>query len=525
MNIVLTYLGLIIMLLIETIVFMWQDSLMGGDDTAPLSQELWLSLPCILKIAAYVMAFPLAMRLIYIWIKGNWHNGLMRIYLNIAGSIMFILWLFNLEVFGYKEYKMSLGILVQTFSQSIANISFIKGAVMLVLVGLLAYCLYWMIKKLYKLKKHDPIIFIPIRPSAAVRFAHSIVIILVGATATYMLKGSMPSMPSFNFSLPTSKTAELEQDTIAADTEQALKELYAMPHTLGLDDTEAYEHPRPQMITDKRPNILIILLPGFNASYSKVLNADADASAMPFVNKMYENGIGFTQFYANSTDLKAGVPNLSYVTKTLKDNGYSVEELYNSYEGAEDKTLLNNLYSSIEKDRNNGIGREGKPFLKIVRTNLTHAVAAADACLKNFIGKLWYTPTWRNTLIIAMGEAETPKDAKELDNPEYYHVPMFWTGGVVSAHGHVDIMCQQADLASTLLGQMGINYDKLTFSNNIFDRTVPHFAFFSHGESFGFLTDSIRYVQNNAGTPLPTTNDPDGKAKRWGQALLSSKNK
>lgn len=518
MNIVLTYLTFFLLLLLETIVFMWHRDLCA-DGNGILTEKLWLSLPVLLKISAYVMALPLALRLIYTWISGNWHNAFMRVYMNIAGTIAFILWLCNLTLFGYAEYKIDTSIVHQLTDnpgQTLADISFLTGVAILVLLGVMVFCLHWIASRLFPSKKHDPLIFIPIRPSAAVRAMRSVFILLILVGANYLLEGDMPTLPKFEVNFPTkAKNVELPEDTLNLnEADEAWKELYAMPHSLGLDNTDAYQHPRPQMIKEQRPNVIIVILPGFIGANSKILNAEADATLMPFTNKMYENGIGFTRLYANNADGK--LTNLNHITKVLKENDYDVEELKGN--GEDDKALFNRAYNSIEEGRNEGIGKAGKPFLKVISTNPTHTIADADACLKSFVGRLWYTPTWRNTLIIGVGVTTEPKDAKLLDDAEQYHVTMFWTGGVVSARGHVDIMCQHADIAATLLGQMGINYDNIDFSNNIFDRAVPHFAFFKHDKSYGFLTDSISYIQGNDGKALPGTNDPEGKAKKWGRA-------
>lgn len=524
MNIVLTYLALVVLLLMETIVFMWQRDLLAND-AETMTQEIWLSLAAILRISAYVIALPLALRVVYTWISGNWHNILTRVYLDIAATAAFVLWLCNLVLYGYKECKIDASMVSQLLTnpgESLASISFLNGAAVLILLGIMVFCMHWMAGKLFPSKKHDPVIFIPIRPSAAIRAMHSVFIILVGTGIFYLLDGGLPSLPTIKLEFATTKAEEQEQDVVEeVNVEEALKELYAMPHTLGLDNEEAYKHPRPQMITDKRPNIIIILLPGLNSTNCKVLNAEADASLMPFTNKMYDNGIGFTRLYANNADLTVGLPNLDKLTKVLKDNGYALEEFSKD---EDDQKLLDSAYNSIEEGRKEGVGKTGNPFVKVVRTSTSKDsnVTYTDACLKSFIGRLWYTPTWRNTLIVALGEVGAPKEAKKLDDAEYYHVPMFWTGGVLSAHGHVDIICQQSDLAATILGQMGIDCTNLHLSNNIFDRVVPHFAFFMHKESFGFLTDSISYVQDVEGKALPATNDPEGKAKKWGQACLRS---
>lgn len=532
MNIVLTYLALVVLLLIETVVFLWQDSLLGSDGSAPVTQGLWLSLPNLLRIAAYVMALPLALQFIYTWIKGNWYSFAMRFYLYLGGFLTFVLWLYNLEVFGFREFHIAGSETWQILAgipHSIAQTTFVKGAVVLVLLYFLMHALVWMVGRLYKFGKYDPAIFIPIRPSAAVRIAYSLLIIVTAVCGNMLVHGDMPSMPS----LPITTAHAADSDSTAVDSTSAvINELYAMPHQLGHDNSDAYEHPHPQMLSCDRPNIILFVLPGLSSSHCRILSPDANSRVMPFFCKMYDSGIGFTQFYANSS--KVGDVSTILPLSILKDNGYVTEVLDGSKAPVTpDHILFRNLYDRIEQDRNSGIGRTGKPFCKVVLAasglnpddvdyhkysdSRSNAVAYTDACIAAFMRRLWSTPSWHNTLIICMG---APDPLIKGGSAEHYHVPMFWSGGAVSTRGHVGIMCQRSDLAATLLGQMGIKHKAIPLSNNIFDRSVPHFAFFSDGKSFGFLTDSISYIQHQDGTSQGTN-----RAKRFALALQENKKK
>ena len=49
----------------------------------------------------------------------------------------------------------------------------------------------------------------------------------------------------------------------------------------------------------------------------------------------------------------------------------------------------------------------------------------------------------------------------------YNHIPMFWIGGAVKQPVVIDRICNQSDLAATLLGQMGIPHDDFRFSRDV----------------------------------------------------------
>ncbi len=158
-----------------------------------------------------------------------------------------------------------------------------------------------------------------------------------------------------------------------------------------------------------------------------------------------------------------------------------------------------------------------------------NSVAYTDSCLGAFIDRLKADSTiWDNLLIIGLPDhcySNYPEGIQQHE-PLRYHIPMFWTGGIVTRHADVKVFCQQTDLAVTLLLQLGfpIHPDDFPFSHDIFDPKEPHFAFYAWPDGFGFLTDSCSYVQDNHydGHPLNGTVDPTGRAQRLGKAYLQT---
>jgi phosphoglycerol transferase MdoB-like AlkP superfamily enzyme len=108
--------------------------------------------------------------------------------------------------------------------------------------------------------------------------------------------------------------------------------------------------------------------------------------------------------------------------------------------------------------------------------------------------------------------------------PLRYHIPMFWVGGAVREPRRITTLGSQIDLGATLLARLDLSHEDFNFSKDLKDPTLPHFAFYAWPDGFGFLTDSVRYIQDNARDdhPLPGTVDPDGRARRWGKAYLQT---
>ena len=73
-----------------------------------------------------------------------------------------------------------------------------------------------------------------------------------------------------------------------------------------------------------------------------------------------------------------------------------------------------------------------------------------------------------------------------------------------------------------MLAQLGIDHSAFNFSHDLLSGDHRPFAFYDFPDGFGMITDSCLYVQDNEqdGVPLKWSNDPDGKAERWGKAYL-----
>jgi hypothetical protein len=51
---------------------------------------------------------------------------------------------------------------------------------------------------------------------------------------------------------------------------------------------------------------------------------------------------------------------------------------------------------------------------------------------------------------------------------------MLWVGGAVGSPRRIDRLCNQSDLAATLLGQLQIDHSAYTFSRDVLSRNYRH---------------------------------------------------
>lgn len=112
------------------------------------------------------------------------------------------------------------------------------------------------------------------------------------------------------------------------------------------------------------------------------------------------------------------------------------------------------------------------PYSRIKGDPVANAFAYLDHCIGRFIDRLRRTPQWNNTLVIILPDHGIgyPKGLTD-DNPRKSHIPMIWTGGAVRGPRVVDLICNQTDLAATLLGQMGLPHHDFRFSRDVMSVT------------------------------------------------------
>lgn len=241
----------------------------------------------------------------------------------------------------------------------------------------------------------------------------------------------------------------------------------------------------------------------------------------------------------NFTNMK-GFLRAGRITDIVGDSDFPVSDRLSKW-GVPDHVTFSFLYDQIvsacQQQTTDG---HAAPFFKAFLTLSSHepfevdyhhhadpyvnSVAYADSCLGSLVDRLRQTPYWDNLLIIGLPDHCYSSYPQGIQNhePLRYHIPMFWTGGAISAPRLVDTYGSQTDLAATLLAQMGLPHEHFVFSKDLMADSIPHYAFYAFSDGFGFLTDSISYIQDNQhdGYPLSGSHDPDGKAQQWGKAYL-----
>ena len=116
-----------------------------------------------------------------------------------------------------------------------------------------------------------------------------------------------------------------------------------------------------------------------------------------------------------------------------------------------------------------------------------------------------------------------PENMQEY-GPLRFHIPMLWLGGAIAEPKVIDTYANQTDLAATLLNQMGLPTDEFSFSKDILNPCVPHYAFYTFNNGFGFIDESGVSVYDNEGNKILVEEPESGNETRLekGKVLLQT---
>ncbi len=101
--------------------------------------------------------------------------------------------------------------------------------------------------------------------------------------------------------------------------------------------------------------------------------------------------------------------------------------------------------------------------------------AYLDDCIKDFVEGLKATPQWDRLLIILTADHGINYDQIDNSTPlQKNHIPMIWVGGAVKSPRTIDALCNQSDLAATLLAQLHQPHDEFVFSRDVVSKSYIH---------------------------------------------------
>ena len=309
------------------------------------------------------------------------------------------------------------------------------------------------------------------------------------------------------------------------------------------------------LLNTQRPNIIIILLEGCGGEFTEI---GGRTDITPNLNRLAHEGVYFTNCYGNTWRTDRGTvctwsgfpsfPTMSVmkmpsktrrlpnIAKTLRqERGYQTSYLYGgdinftnmrSYlMSGGFQTLVWKKDYSLEEQNSAQWGvrdditcktllemtqKAQEPFLIGYSTLSSHepwdvpvrkfedeklnAFHYLDACIGDFVEALKKTEVWERTLVVMLPDHGIPYNGLNETTPLKNHIPMIWVGGAVKAPIEIDKVCNQTDLAATLLGQLGLKHDDFRFSRDVLSETYREpFAINTYDDGYS-VYDSTGFV-------------------------------
>jgi phosphoglycerol transferase MdoB-like AlkP superfamily enzyme len=335
------------------------------------------------------------------------------------------------------------------------------------------------------------------------------------------------------------------------------------------------------LLTTKRPDIVVILMESAGEIFSE---------AMPNLQRLKHEGVNFSKCYANSwrTDrgtvcTYSGYPSfptssvmkmpkkthgLPSIARTLQREGYHTTYIYGGdinftnmrsylvasgfsrlvwkkdYSRAEQQTSEWGVRDDITFDTLYQLLTTGQSPQFIGFSTLSshqpwdvpihqyddevlNAFCYLDQCIGRFIDKLKQTDRWANTLIVLLPDHSMDGDGIDQSHPRRNLIPMVWTGGAVSQPFDVSTICNQTDMAATLLAQLGLPADDFKWSRNVLGSNYRYpFAFHTYNNGFS-LVDSTGFMAYDLDSRkvIADTGSDATRLERMGKAILQSTTK
>lgn len=341
------------------------------------------------------------------------------------------------------------------------------------------------------------------------------------------------------------------------------------------------------ILTTNRPNILVVLMESFGGTFIKELGGNPDvapnlnalAQEGVFFYRCFANSFRTDRGMVSTFSGYPGLPTLSVMklpaisetmpnlAASLAKAGYTTDFLYggdinftnmkgylrnggfqkivseddfsmaqrnDSKWGVNDGVTFDFLYNELKKRP------EGKPWFTAFLTLSSHepfevpykrladkeynAFAYTDDCIGKFIAKFRKLPQWKNTLIVFLPDHGHyyPKEG-DARTPRFFRIPLIWTGGAVRTPLKFSKIMNQADLAATLLAQLGISHKDYPFSRNVLSEAyVEPFAFYSFNNGFGVCDNTGVSVYDNTTNKVIYEVYPSKERVNKGKAILQT---
>ena len=540
-----------------------------------------------LSTSLYFLILPFLITLVSLWWDERLLHTILRIYYGVIATMLMLAFVADTSLYPFWGFKLDASCLqyLEAPAEVRASVSGFYMAIRLILLFLGSYALYRLYKAIPFWAKNPsrreaatatnilfiPLIVIGIRGGLDESTTN---IGQVYFSQNQFLNHSAVN-PVFSFMSSFEKTASniVDYDFFSQnECDTLMKDLY--PTTSVHTDT---------LLTTSRPDIVIVLMESagdifekamprlrrlkkdgidFTACYGNTWRTDRGtvctysgypsfptSSVMKMPQKTNHlpgiaatlREVGYQTYYLyggdiNFTNMRSYLVTTGWERLQWKAD-YTNEEQNSAKWGVRDDITFNTLYEQIAAIDTSATHTRHlfgfstlsshEPWdvpLKKLDQPIPNAFYYLDACIGDFIDRLKQLPQWDNLLIIFLPDHSIDygpyTEALQVRNK----IPMVWAGGAVKAPRKITQLCNQTDLAATLLAQLRLPHDQFRWSRDVLSASY-RYPFAVHNYNNGFsLSDSTGFIAYDLESQRLVTNESSQpeRLERMGKAILQA---
>ena len=299
------FLTVLLMFVCQKPLFMLYNDAMGKDaGINDFVQVMWHAISLDATTAGYFTALPLLMILVSIWVKRFSLKKLLLPYYILVAILLAIVFVVDMGLYPFWGFKLDASIFLYLDSPKEAMASVSTGFIALRVLAMLVYATFmvWLMMKVAPKtleKVHQ-------------RIGGTLGMLLLGGILFVIIRGGVSEStsnvgqvyfssnqflnhsavnPCFSLISSMSKSKDFASEFNFFEEEKRA-ELFE-----GLYPTK-HSDKNVEVLNTKRPNVLLILMEGFGGAFIEPLGGLPEVA--PNLNRLSEEGIFFTQCYANS---------------------------------------------------------------------------------------------------------------------------------------------------------------------------------------------------------------------------------
>lgn len=319
-------------------------------------------------IAGYLTAVPLLLTLVSTWLPGNWLKKVLKGYYLFTGLLVAAIFAVDVALYGFWGFRIdaTLFFYLQSPTDAMASVpiglAILQSLVFVIYASGIYAWFRWLLR------------FAPGKDSTAPTFGKrmgtSLAIILLGGILFIPIRGSVTTStanvgmvyfsqnqflnhsainPCFSLFASLSKQQDFaSQFNFFPETEREALFSTLIHNPSSTPQTDSIPNASKRLLTTDRPNILLIILESFTANAIEAVGGEPGIT--PRLNKLCEEGILFTNLYANSFRTDRGLvailngylaqpttsimkypaksQTLPSIAKSLRKEGYNTDMLY-----------------------------------------------------------------------------------------------------------------------------------------------------------------------------------------------------